>query len=628
MYFIVRVKRNTPNRLAGLTLCVLVTLLASCSSTLPTAEPVPLTTQSVDLPEGMPRDPANTTYTAQMVDGRMVYSSEALPESSRQEAVYYDDEPAKEPWASQEPREIIDPELREATYGDDAFVEVYLRFEDPLVLPQFYVADTLEPADSFHNQSIRNKNEQLASAIREARAPFYQHVTDIIESQLEGKVLYESMLNNALTVELPRNSVKLLERLPSLQQASLVLNDILPSNVSAGRSMIQSDPYYAPYSSNSYAAIAVIDSGIRTTHMLLQGVIGNAYDCTGSTASCTPNDAAGDVWFINGHGTSSAGIIAGNNAINNNYRGLTQGLINSYRVFDGPSSGQTIWTQRAINQAPINGNKVLSMSIGSTDSALGSEADGAFNAGSIVVAAIGNTGPSNGTGQYPGLGHKVLGVGAIDFRLGQFNEQSRGPASDNRVKPDIQAPTGTIAAAANADGGTQQYTHTSGATPYAAGAAALMWRRLFNIYNVTEPGQTYAHMIAFGTHSYPFNTTNGAGLLKMPPLSAPFITGTYDIDTNQTITLPLPPTGSNNYRTIKAAIWWPEPTYVHNDIDLFLLNPSGTVVKSSLTANGVFEKVKHVGSPNVDSGVWQIQIRGTSVPVLNQKVYVAAYLIP
>ena len=84
MRFILHSKRNTLNSLAGLMLCVLVTLLASCSSTLPTAEPVPLTTQSVELPEGMPRDPDNMIYTAELVDGEMVYSSEPVSEDSYQ----------------------------------------------------------------------------------------------------------------------------------------------------------------------------------------------------------------------------------------------------------------------------------------------------------------------------------------------------------------------------------------------------------------------------------------------------------------------------------------------------------------------------------------------------------------
>jgi hypothetical protein len=422
-----------------------------------------------------------------MVDGRMVYSSEALPESSRQEAVYYDDEPAKEPWASQEPREIIDPELREATYGDDAFVEVYLRFEDPLVLPQFYVADTLEPADSFHNQSIRNKNEQLASAIREARAPFYQHVTDIIESQLEGKVLYESMLNNALTVELPREEVKSLENLPDLQRAYLVSNDLRPlsQTTANGRATIQSDPYYAAYSGKHFAPIALIDTGVRTTHNLLQGAVANSYQCANlvGQTSCylmSPTDRPQDVDTA-GHGTSSASILAANSGGGNNYRGILQGYINSYKIFNlsyspGAVGNSTLTPfQSAIVRSVLDGNKVISASIGSPSLLFGVIADVAFDNNVAVVAGAGNSGPSRSSIQYPGAAHKVLAVGAIELGPlgGQFFKQSRGPTSDNRVKPDIQAPTATEAASARDDSSLHIYGATSGATPYAAGAAAL-----------------------------------------------------------------------------------------------------------------------------------------------------------
>ncbi len=139
-------------------------------------------------------------------------------------------------------------------------------------------------------------------------------------------------------------------------------------------------------------------------------------------------------------------------------------------------------------------------------------------------------------------------------------------------------------------------------------------------------------MIAFGTRSYPFNITNGAGLINMPPLHAPFITGEYDIAKGSTITLDLPSTSTHNYQQIKAAIWWPEEESVHSDIDLILLTPAGVPVESSTTTNGVFEKVKRVGAPYIGSGVWQIQIRRNNHSQDNkigfQTVYVAAYLVP
>ena len=65
----------------------------------------------------------------------------------------------------------------------------------------------------------------------------------------------------------------------------------------------------------------------------------------------------------------------------------------------------------------------------------------------------------------------------------------------------------------------------------------------------------------------------------------------------------------------------------HNVIDLFLKNPAGTIVASSTTTNGIFEKVKYVSSA-VDQGVWQIEMRGRNVQTSSQPVYIAAYLIP
>ena len=69
-----------PSRLTLSTFLALGSLLAACSSA-PITPPA-ITTQSTDLPAGMPRDPDNYIYTADFVDGEMVYSSAPLPKGS------------------------------------------------------------------------------------------------------------------------------------------------------------------------------------------------------------------------------------------------------------------------------------------------------------------------------------------------------------------------------------------------------------------------------------------------------------------------------------------------------------------------------------------------------------------
>jgi serine protease AprX len=113
-------------------------------------------------------------------------------------------------------------------------------------------------------------------------------------------------------------------------------------------------------------------------------------------------------------------------------------------------------------------------------SAISRAADAAFDAGAVVIAANGNNGPSASTVNTPANAHRVIGVGNFDVQTqNQVTSQSRGPAPDGRFKPDIQAPTNTETASNAFDTAFRSFGGTSGATPYAAGAAALLrnWLR-------------------------------------------------------------------------------------------------------------------------------------------------------
>ncbi len=133
-------------------------------------------------------------------------------------------------------------------------------------------------------------------------------------------------------------------------------------------------------------SIALIDSGIDTTHPVLQGQI---------NADKAKSYVVGDESIIdtNGHGTMVAGVLS---------QIAPKAQIVPYRVI-GDSSGESLWTIEAIIDAVNDGNEVINMSLGTykatnnTNEAITIESfqraiDYAESKGKIVVASAGNEG--------------------------------------------------------------------------------------------------------------------------------------------------------------------------------------------------------------------------------------------
>ncbi len=99
----------------------------------------------------------------------------------------------------------------------------------------------------------------------------------------------------------------------------------------------------------------------------------------------------------------------------------------------------------------------------------------AFDNGLIVIASLGNGGPSPMTLIAPSDAFGAIGIGAVDLEGMVAGFSSRGPTADGRIKPDVSAPgSGTTSVAF---GTTDQYGGfggTSAAAPLAAGLVALL----------------------------------------------------------------------------------------------------------------------------------------------------------
>ncbi|MEV6630492.1 S8 family serine peptidase [Actinoplanes sp. NPDC051470] len=225
--------------------------------------------------------------------------------------------------------------------------------------------------------------------------------------------------------------------------------------------------------------VAVLDTGVDTTHPDLAGKVTTA-------VSFTDNPATTDEF---GHGTHVASIIAGTGAASG---GRFKGVAPDARIVSGKVCEPQGCTESAILagmqwaaaevRAPI-----VNLSLGGPDSVGVDPLEAAVNTltaqyGTLFVIAAGNEGKDAPVAS-PASADAALAVGAVD-RDGQLADFSQpGPRlGDHALKPDVTAPGVGIVAAKAA--GTElgepvgdayvTLSGTSMATPHVAGAAVLL----------------------------------------------------------------------------------------------------------------------------------------------------------
>lgn len=599
-------------------------------------------TDKITFEPGEPEDPVNIINAVRFENGKIIESStEELSEDAFGSEPFVEKE-AEEAGDTSPPAKLH-PLLADwiATRPGDDIEPLLINFVDPIQIPRFPSLRPEESRDAGINKEAAARAEEMVRAITERRAEGYTTLARELEEQYKARVVERFWLVNAVLVEMPLGQVSgLRERDDILSIEPQFAGEVPPQNeVDEGRARIVSDPYFNLGQTGGW--IGLLDTGARFSHTLFTRPSHIAFrrDCVNGGADCNtgnnlnPND---DCW---NHGTSSAAIITGNGTLGNDYRGVTGITLDSFKVY--PSSfNRGVCNGGLDRAAAVRGfqaavgvlDRVIVAEMqgsGSDTSTISVAADNAFDAGAVVIAANGNNGPAASTVNEPANAHKVIGVGNFDVQTGnQVNSQSRGPAPDNRFKPDIQTPTNTETASNASDTALQVFTGTSGATPYAGGAAALLrnWLRRGNFS--IDPGQVYAQLILSGQQPYPFDNTSGAGHLQLPTDGWAWWGKTLVVDLGileiRTIDIPLNLSGER-LNTLDAALWWPETaTQAHNDIDLSLIDPSGVTRAWSVSIPSVFERARVSG--RIQSGRWTLRIRGYRVPSGVQIVYWAAHV--
>jgi serine protease AprX len=592
-------------------------------------------------------DPFNQIYAALLEDAHVTrYFARELPKRATITVPI----PQKEPIDAVpvEPVNRIHPLLRRwMAERPDASEPLLITLEDDARVPRFPEPAITESRDSSTNRRVQARNLKIIAGLQARRAEQQEEFVAELDRMARdrdrkrdrksgGVEFIESFwLVNTVLVKAPLAVIPiLLERPEVLYIEPQHSGEEPPANdIAAGRAEIVSDPYFDLGQTGGW--IGLLDTGLRFSHTLFNSPSHIAFrrDCVNGGSNCNtgsslnPND---DCW---NHGTSTAAIITGNNNLGNGSRGVTGITLDSFKVYP-TSRGPSGACNGGLDQgAVLRGFQtaigvldrviVAEMQAGSDEnSAISMAAEAAFNAGAVVIAANGNNGPNARTVNAPANARRVIGVGNFDVQsLTQITSESRGPTGDGRFKPDIQAPTNTVSASNASDTAVQTFTGTSGATPYGAGAAALLRNWLRGTSFSIDPGQVYAQLILSGQQPYPFNNTSGAGPLRLPTDGWAWW-GKVAIGAGQTINIPLGISGAST-NTFDGALWWPESSSRHNDVDLYLVDPSGVVRASSVSIPSVYERARVAGA--VANGTWTLRIVAYNVSG-TQNVYFAAHV--
>lgn len=248
--------------------------------------------------------------------------------------------------------------------------------------------------------------------------------------------------------------------------------------------------------------VAVLDTGADLDHRDLKDRIVSAKDYTRSRSGVSD---------VNGHGTHCAGVVAASENGTGMRGGAPLASLVIKKVLDDRGWGTSSGIAAAIDDCIKERVDVISMSLGSEsdDEIIRPAVERAMAAGIIVVAAAGNSGPREGTVDWPGAIPGVICVAATD-RAGKVASFSgRGPQV-------VVAAPGVDVQSCYPGDRFARMSGTSMATPKVAAVAALYVGDC-RLRNVKPTAAEFRSLIQ--THSYDIapkgrDTSSGYGLIQ------------------------------------------------------------------------------------------------------------------
>jgi minor extracellular protease Epr len=276
-----------------------------------------------------------------------------------------------------------------------------------------------------------------------------------------GTILREYTHVPALAVSVPPQALQGLKNNPNVQQIEKDVVVQLNGQIQDwGIEQVRAPEAWNLTYTGKNVKIAVVDTGIASHEDL---TIAGGASFTSYTTSYQDD---------NGHGTHIGGIIGARN----NDRGVIGAAHDSQlyavKVLDSNGSGYLSDVVAGIDWSITNQMDIINLSLGTSthSTTLQEVVDKAYNHGILVVAAAGNNGNSDGSGdtvEYPARYTSAIAVAATD------SSNTRASFSATGETIEVAAP-GVSIASTYLDNGYVYMSGTSMATPYAAATLALL----------------------------------------------------------------------------------------------------------------------------------------------------------
>lgn len=578
-------------------------------------------------------------------------ASFALPAGSYRFPLFVPQPPGLRPLSGT--RNRIHPILlkRLALGPSNASELVQVTFFDTLRVPRF---PSLAPWKGFTRADTAEKltsADSVMNVLRGFRAAQKTADSTNVVNRFAATVVDNSfLLTRSLVIGILRDSIPSLARLPGVVQVRPAgpaepppqMNNASSDDPARVRGWVGADAYATALPPGR---VALLDTGLDSGHEMFPSgtLVGSRVDMVNVSSTGAPptfgSNYTEDLSPGYGHGTMSVGIMVGHPP-NDAGRGLTSIPVDVYRVYavDPATTSATPGlvgpaVERSLLDALESYGGVITIEAQAQepdDGGIALAAEQAFDGGAVVVAANGNSDAGSSEVRSPANARRVLGIGAYSVRTGEtLEEQIQALTADDRVKPDVQAPSSYETGCKGP--GTNEYAGhggTSGATAVAGAAAALMRSVLLDdVTGAVDPGFVYAGLIAGANGTAPFDAVTGGGKLKLPDDCAIW---KLKLSLSNAEEVPVSfDASAEGLVGVRAAIWWPERVVysgevrqdAHSKIGLTLeiTDSHGKQSKASSAGGSVFQRITASTSGPVTSLV--ARVKANSVVLAPQDVY-------